>query len=203
MAATTGSTTMTPHRLAIAAILAGLATLALVARAGTLEPPVLPAVAQAYADQAAAIVYAPQVRQGSLLMLRGGVGDGWLTLHGEAGWCRPRPLEVLYGDFAGSDIGISAAGPIMVLIMRPDLAQQLRDGQDLASNGLVVRYAADLGSAPAADARSDADVILLGHGLRDSGFVLDPDTPFSDLFGAASGSCGYPTWRSALRDDHA
>ncbi len=205
MAATTGSTTMTPHRLAMAAILAGLATLALVARAGTLELPALPAAAQAYADRAAAMVYAPHVRQGSLLMLRGGVGDGWLTLHGEAGWCRPRPVDLLYGDFAGSDIGISAAGPILVLIMRPDLARQLRDGQDLASKGLVVRYAADLGSAAATDAPSgaadDADVILLGD-LRDSGFVLDPDTPFTDLFGAASGSCGYPTWRSALRDDH-
>ena len=195
---------MTPRRIAVATILAGLATLALVARASTLEPPVLPATVQAYADQAAAIVYAPHVRQGSLLMLRGGVGDGWLTLRGEAGWCRPRSLELLYGDFAGSHIGISAAGPVVVLIMQPDLAQRLRDGQDLASNGLVVRYAADLGSAAAADAPSDgaadADVILLGDGLRDSGFVLNLDAPWSNLFGAAPGSCGYPTWRAALFD---
>lgn len=189
---------MIPRRLAIAAILAGLATLALVARASTPEPPVLPPAARPYAEQAAAIVDAPQVRQGSLLMLRCGVGDGWLTLRGDAGWCRPRSLEFLYGDFAGSDIGISAAGPIIVLIMRPDLAQQLRDGQDLASKGLVVRNAADLGSAAA----DDADVILLGDGLRDGGFVLDLDTPFTDIFGVASGSCGYTTWRAALLDDH-
>lgn len=191
--------------MTIAAILAALATVALVARASPPEPPVLPPAARPYADQAAAIVYAPHVRQGSLLMLRGGVGDGWLTLRGEAGWCRPRSVELLYGDFAGSDIGISAAGPVVVLIMRADLAQQLRDGQDLASKGLVVRYAADLGSAQAAGvpsgAADDADVILLGDGLRDSGFVLDLDTPFTEIFGAAPERCGYATWRSAVLDD--
>jgi hypothetical protein len=188
---------MTRHRLAIAAVLAALATLALAASASPPGPPVLPPAARSYADQSAAIVYAPSLRQGSLLMLRGGIGDGWLTLRGDAGWCRPRSLELLYGDFAGSDIGISAAGPVVILIMRPDLAEHLRAGQDLASQGLVVRYAADLGS-PAVD---DADVILLGEGLRDSGFVLDLDTPLTDIFGAAPETCGYASWRSALLDD--
>ena len=177
-----------------------LVTLALVARAEDRTPPPLPDAARPYAEQAAAIVYAPRVRQGSLLMLRGGVGDAWLTLRDEAGWCPATSLEFLFGDFDGSDIGISAAGPIMVLIMRPELAQQLHDGDDVASKGLEVRYAADLGS----DAVADADVILLGDGLRESGIVLDLDMPFfTNIFGTDAKTCSYKTWRAALLDEGA
>lgn len=189
---------MTPHPIAIAA-LGSLAMLALAAKAGTSLDPALPAAANAYADQAAAVVYTPSIRQGSLLMLRGGVGDGWVTLRGATGWCAAMPLDFLFGDFDGSEIGIDATGPVTVLIMRPDLAQRLRDGQDLTSSGLQVRYGADLPSGTA-----DVDAILIGQGLRDSGFVLDLDTSFlTELFGspAAPTTCTYDTWRAALLAD--
>lgn len=153
----------------------------------------------ALTQEAWAVIYAPDMRRGSLLMLRGAVGQARVTFRETAdAWCPVVSLRLLLGDFSGDSIAIGRSGPALALVMNRDIATAMRAGQDITSDALRVF------GAKQALARPDAgvDIVLAGSASPESGFVLSMNSGLlRSVFGAQaiSGPCTHQSAGGALR----
>lgn len=153
----------------------------------------------ALTEGAWAVIHAPDMRRGSLLMLRGAMGQARVTFREMAdAWCPAVPLRLLLGDFSGNSIAIGRSGPALALVMNPDIAQAMRAGQDITSDALRV-----FGMQQAL-AQPDAgfDIVLAGSASPENGFVLNMGSSlWSDIFGtpAILGPCTHESADAALR----
>lgn len=150
-------------------------------------------------NRAWAVVYAPEMRRGSLLMLRGAIGRARTTFResGQA-WCPPVPLRLLLGDFSGDSVEIGRSGPALALVMNRDIADAMRAGNDITSDGLAIGSLDQALSAKGAG----FDIVLAGSASPENGFVMNMGSNlWNDLFGASgvSGPCTFEDAGSALR----
>ncbi len=149
-------------------------------------------------ERAWAVVYAPGMKRGSLLMLRGAIGHASVTVRDrDSAWCKPRSLRLLLGGFSGNSIGISDGGPVAALVMNQWTAWSMRNGEDIVSDTLKVRdFKPGQLVIP-----WDADVILVGNVSPDDGFVFNMgSTLIADIFGAGktNDACRYGSAMEAL-----
>lgn len=138
--------------------------------------PLQTAFLQQLPSNAKGIVLVENLREASLLQLRGAVGKGIAMLRDTDGaFCVKIPLRFIAGDFGGTGIQIRRTGPVFLVIYSKEITDRLTSGQDIVS---------DMFSIGAGRNRSDVD-INIRNGLSDqAGFVLNPGRTFlADLFG--------------------
>lgn len=149
--------------------------------------------------QAWAVIYAPDMRRGSLLMLRGAVGKADVTFRQTAdSWCAPVPLRLLLGDFSGDSVAIGQSGPALVIVFNQEIADSMRAGHDITSDTLRVFSLDHALSEPGAG----FDIVLAGSASPNDGFVLNMGRNlWSDIFGASAipGPCVFGGAGAALK----
>lgn len=150
-------------------------------------------------DRAWAVVHAPDMRRGSLLMLRGAVGRARATFRTNTGtWCPSVPVRLLLGDFSGDSIAVGRSGPALALIINRKVAETMRSGRDITSDALRVSGVQEALSHP----NEDIDIVLAGSASPADGFVFNMGSNLlSNIFGVqpVSGPCIHGSAEIALR----
>jgi len=153
----------------------------------------------ALAEEAWAVIYAPDMRRGSLLMLRGAVGQARVTFRETAdAWCPAVSLRLLLGDFSGDSIAIGRSGAVLALVLNRDIASAMRAGKDITSDALRVFGAQQALAQPDAG----VDIVLAGSASPESGFVLNMGSSLlRSIFGAQAvfGPCTHQSAGGAFR----
>lgn len=123
------------------------------------------------------IVFVENLREASLLQLRGAAGKGLAMLRDETGaFCIKVPLRFIAGDFGGTSIQTRRTGPVLLVIYSEEIAHRLKNGQDVVS---------DMFSIHGGRHRTDIDINIHSGLSEQAGFVLNPGhTILADLFGA-------------------
>lgn len=120
------------------------------------------------------IVLVENLREASLLQLRGFAGKGIALLRNETGvFCIKVPLRFVAGDFGGASINTRRTGPVRLVIYSEKIARRLANGQDVVSDMFSVRSGPPM-----------ADIDIQSGISEEAGFVLNPGHTFlADLFG--------------------
>jgi len=137
-----------------------------------------------FLDDASAVIYASGLTVGSLFQLRGAAGRAWFTRKkDDDSWCDVANMRLLAGNFGGDTVGISRTEPIVLIVMNPEIATQLSQGQDIVSgdfNLLNIDEAAEHGL-------NKVDILFAGSGRSDGNYILNPGSSLlNDVFGASS-----------------
>lgn len=151
-----------------------------------------------YVNRANAIIYVPNLTRGSLLQMRGAFGSAYFTRKAaDNSWCDAAPLRVLFGDFDGTSSGISSTKSVVLMVMKPVIADKLARGQDIVGDEVTL---IDIDKV-STHSLEGVDIIVAGAASADSGVVLNPGRSIlNDIFGASSvdNSCGHVSAEKAL-----
>ena len=151
-----------------------------------------------YVNRASAIVYVPSLTRGSLLQMRGAFGSAYFTRKAADNlWCDAAPLRILFGDFDGISSRTSSTETVVLMIMKPVIADKLARGEDIVGDDVTL---IDLDKV-SPHSLEGVDIIVVGAASADSGVVLNPGrSVLNDLFGASSvdNSCGHVSAEKAL-----
>jgi len=151
-----------------------------------------------YVNRANAIVYVPSLTRGSLLQMRGAYGSAYFTRKAaDNSWCDAAPLRILFGDFDGVSSGISSTGSVVLMVMKPVIADKLARGQDIVGDDVTLIDVENVST----HSLDGVDIIVAGAASAISGVVLNPGrSVLNDLFGASSvdNSCGHASAEKAL-----
>jgi hypothetical protein len=137
-----------------------------------------------FVDDASAVIYASGLVEGSLFQLRGAAGRAWFTRKGDGdNWCDVAVVRLLAGDFGGNTVGISRTEPVVLIVLNPEIATRLSQGQEIVSGDfdlLNVDQVAEHGL-------SGVDILFAGSGRVDGNYILNPGRSLlNDIFGASS-----------------
>lgn len=151
-----------------------------------------------YVDRANAIIYVPNLTRGSLLQMRGAFGSAYFTRKAaDNSWCDAAPLRILFGDFDGISSGISSTGSVVLMVMKPAIADKLARGQDIVGDDVTLINIDKVST----HSLEGVDILVAGAASAESGVVLNPGRSIlNDIFGASSvdNSCGHVSAEKAL-----
>ncbi|MEQ9346747.1 MAG: hypothetical protein RIG26_09920 [Thalassospira sp.] len=151
-----------------------------------------------YVSRASAVIYVPSLTRGSLLQMRGAFGSAYFTRKAaDSSWCDAAPMRILFGDFDEVSSRISSTESVVLMIMKPVIADKLAQGQDIVGDDVTL---VDVDKV-STHSLEGVDIIVAGAASADSGVVLNPGrSVLNDLFGASSvdNSCGHVSAEQAL-----
>ena len=151
-----------------------------------------------YVNRANAIIYVPNLTRGSLLQMRGAFGSAYFTRKAaDNSWCDAAPLRILFGDFDGISSSLSSTGSVVLMVMKPAIADKLARGQDIVGDDVTL---IDIDKV-STHSLEGVDILVAGAASEDSGVVLNPGRSIlNDIFGASSvdNSCGHVSAEKAL-----
>jgi hypothetical protein len=151
-----------------------------------------------YMDKASAIIFAPELTQGSLFRLRGAGGPASFTRKGANDyWCDVADVRLLAGDFGGNTVGVSHTGPVVLIALNQVIAKQLSLGQDIVGDDYVFL---DIDQA-VEHGLDGVDMLVAGSGHVDRNYIVNPGSNMiSDIVGTSStgNSCQHVSAQAAI-----
>jgi len=90
-------------------------------------------------ESAYGVVYIDSPTTGSLLHLRGTVGNGVMLLrNNQSEYCSMKAVKLAAGDFEGKGISVTQADDVRLTIYNQEVARKLLSGDEVVSEDIVV-----------------------------------------------------------------
>ncbi|MFT2110656.1 hypothetical protein [Marinomonas sp. 2405UD68-3] len=90
-------------------------------------------------EDAYGAVYIDSPTTGSLLHLRGTVGNGVMLLrNSQSEYCSIKAVKFAAGDFEGKDISVTQADDVRLIIYNQEIARHLLSGGEVVSEDIVI-----------------------------------------------------------------